>query len=100
MDKLVALIQKYQGGIEKVAAVIIALCAVVFISILIVKAMNDFKSSNVSDAVKKVLYALGVALMAYMSFKGITTLLESIAPDTGLIPKGLAILDNLPFRRL
>jgi len=93
MQKLVQLITKYQSGIEQVAAVVITLCAVVFISILLVKAMKDFSGGS-----------LGEALMAYMSFKGITILLEGIAPDTGLIPKGLAInqqiLDKVPFTKL
>lgn len=104
MQKLVQLITKYQSGIEQVAAVIITLCAVVFISILLVKAMKDFSGGSLGEAVKKVGYALGVALMAYMSFKGITILLESIAPDTEIIPKGLAInqqiLDKVPFTKL
>lgn len=104
MQKLVQLITKYQSGIEQVAAVVITLCAVVFISILLVKAMKDWSSGSAAEAIKKCGYALGVALMAYMSFKGITTLLESIAPDTGLIPKGLAInqelLDKVPFTKL
>lgn len=46
MQKLVQLITKYQSGIEQVAAVVITLCAVVFISILLVKAMKDFSGGS------------------------------------------------------
>lgn len=101
MQKLVQLITQYKTGIEQVAAVVIALCAVVFISILLVKGMKDFSSGSMQEAIKKAGYALGVALFAYMSYKGITMMLESIAPDTGLIPKGLAlsqsVLTHVPF---
>ena len=53
MQKLVQLITKYQSGIEQVAAVVITLCAVVFISILLVKAMKDFSGGSLGEAVKK-----------------------------------------------
>lgn len=64
--------------------VVIGIAALVFASILIVKALNAFKKDDANEGTKKLVFGVVVAIVGIVSFTGLGSIAESINPiDTG-----------------
>lgn len=98
MKRLIELVKKYEDAITQVMTAVIILVSAVFIGLLIIKAMKAFNDQSMGEAFKCIAYAVGVALLAWMSISGVRGLFKLIEPDKDLIPNALAGLQHVPIK--
>ena len=97
MDKIVTLLNNYNKEIKIVMTVVIGIVAVVFISILLMKAMKELHNQAIGSAAKNVGFAVLVALLAWMGISGVISLMTAIQPGEDLGVSGgnfKLIVDN------
>ena len=86
MDGLLDLIKNNTDVMTTVGNAIIGLAAVVFIAILLVKAIKEFSGQKVQNGIKYIGYALLVVIVAALGIIGVQTLGNAIAPTSEIIP--------------
>lgn len=69
---------------------IIGLVAAVIITLLVVKAIAAAKKSKMNDVMKHVGFAAIVVLLSIMGVAGLQALIESVAPEESILPRGNA----------
>lgn len=88
MNGLKNWINENKKAIESVGTVVIALVAALVLIILFTKAIWAFKSGKMSESLKHIGYAAIVVLIAWMGIKGFKMLVEKIAPNSSILPRG------------
>lgn len=67
-----------------ILGLVIGIVALVFASILLMKAISAFKKNDTNEAVKHVVFGVIVAILGVISFTGLGSIGEAINPvDTG-----------------
>lgn len=79
---------KWQSQIEIVFGVIIGLVVVVVAGMLITKGIWALRNSKGGEAIKHFAFAGLAVLAGLIGFGGVRSIIEKIAPDDSLIPKG------------
>lgn len=76
MDSVQQLIETLQGVVQPILNAVIILVALVFIGVMIVRAIASFKGSKMTDGFKYVGFALIIALIAALGIGGVTFLMD------------------------
>lgn len=99
MQAILNLLQKYNDQIKLVMTAVIGLVAVVFISVLIIKAIKALSNQSIGDAAKNTGYAILVAFLAWLGISGVINLMNSLQPGSELGITGgnfQLIMENAP----
>lgn len=79
---------KWQTQIEIVFGVIIGLAVVIVAGMLVTKCVWALRHSKGGEAIKHFVFAGLAVLVGLVGFGGVRAIIEKIAPDDSLIPKG------------
>lgn len=88
MDSLKNWVRNNLNDVRAIMTIVIVGLAAVFIAILLIKAMNKFKASDIKGGVIDCCYAAGVAILAFMGIGGTQMFVKKYGPDNSVIPHG------------